>query len=72
MLKKPTFFFFEEIGGGDPPSDYIKRTRKYRASSGDKEREKENQKNYKADASHKDICVFQLNFALRITRANSD
>jgi hypothetical protein len=36
----------------------------YRTSSGNKEREKENQRNYKADAIHEDIFDFQLCFAL--------
>jgi hypothetical protein len=43
----------------------------YRTSSGNKEREKENQRNYKADAIHEDIFDFQLCFALRTIRANS-
>jgi hypothetical protein len=65
-------FFMEQEG--DTPTNYIlkiSRKRVYNNRSRNKERAKENEKNYNAMSIHEDISGCHLGFALSITRANS-
>jgi len=57
---------------GYSPTGYIKiKTRVCTVPSRDKERNKENEKDYTRASSHNDIRDFLMGFSLRITKANS-
>jgi hypothetical protein len=71
-----TFFFLDETGGGEPPTDYIiymKKSNK-RSLQQSLKRQKNNEKNlgnYTRASCHSNIVVLCLTFAFRIARTNS-